>query len=1117
MLCRMRTMIAFITLSLSFFICSGSLRAQSVLDKKISVSFSKEEMRTVMDIIQKQANIKFMYSPSEIDLKQSVSFEGRDVRLQEFFEKVFVPLNIGYSVVNEKILLFPLNKQADHSTEFLTNHLPDQRIRGIVKNTEGQPLAGASVSLIRKGEGTLNGVITNEAGEFSVEAKPGDWLVISFSGFASQEIKVMAGEVNYEIILQATQNEIETVVVTALGIKKAARALTYNVQELKSEEITRNKDANFVNALSGKIAGVTINPSSSGIGGATRVVMRGTKSIAGNNNVLYVVDGIPIPNTNGGTGSTGPFAGVVSGEGISSINPEDIETISALTGPSATALYGNQGANGVIVITTRKGVPGKMKVNISHSSDLFSPFVMPQFQNVYGQTDPLQMQSWGSKLATPSSYKPVDFFQTGSNLFNSISLSGGTEKSQTFFSAGTNNAKGIIPNNSYNRYNAYLRQTTDFSDRLTADFNAMYVKSDNKNMIAQGQYHNPLVGIYLFPPGDDIRKYQVYERYDPDRKIPVQFWPYGNQGLAIENPYWVTNAESNTDKVDRYILSVAAKYKVLNWLDITGRARMDNTNTLTEVKRAAGTDGLFASLYGFYTTSKSVSKSTYLDLIASVHQTITPFLKFNSLIGGSYQGDKIDVLGAGGNLLRLANFYSVAENTSNPPTQLYSNQQLQSAFASTEFEFKGGLFLNFTGRYEWPSQLPKGFAAKTSYFYPSAGVSAVLTDALPTLKNVMSFAKLRMSYAEVGNPPGFGMTNPTYSLNNPDAFRPAPFPDYLPERTKSYEVGMELKFLKNKLSLNATVYKSNTTNQLLDQKVTTGGLYTDFYYNAGNIENKGIEASLGYSNKFGDFSLATNAVFTLNRNKIRRLSEGFVNPVTKEVYGADSIRNGTVGNDLLNILAVNGTMADLYLTQLLREDNQGHLWVDPGSGGIGKMNIPARYIGYTTPDYTIGWRNNVSYKNFDLSFLIDARVGGIGISYTQSIMDFFGVSRKSADDRDSGGVAIYGKKFQDVQAFYSMVGGASGGSVGMAAHYVYNATNVRLREAALGYTLTGSFLKGKINNIRIALTGRNLLMFYNRSPFDPESTSSTGTYYQGIDYFRQPSYRSIGFSVRAQF
>ncbi|MBK7099435.1 MAG: SusC/RagA family TonB-linked outer membrane protein [Sphingobacteriales bacterium] len=1069
--------------------------------QNVTLSEKSTPIKSVLQKIESQTGYYFWYENTVIGNLKPVSVQFKNRPLKEALDLCFADQPITYEIISHTILLHSSAQPAYID------------IRGIIRDTSGQVLAGATVTV----KGTDRRSASDINGRFQIQANAGEVLLVSYIGYQPQEVFIATGQSNYEITLLRIPQEMEKIVVTALGIKKAERALTYNVQEIKSEEITRNKDANFVNTLSGKIAGVTINPSSSGIGGATRVVMRGTKSISGNNNVLYVVDGIPIPNSNGGANASGPFQGVVSGEGISSINPEDIETISALTGPAASALYGNQGSNGVIVVTTKKGSTGKLKINISHSTDFFEPFVLPGFQNTYGQGDPAQFQSWGAKSTTPSNYRPKDFFETGHNIFNAISFSGGNEKSQTFFSLASNNALGIIPSNSYNRYNGYLRQSTNFNDHLSVDFNVMYIKSDDKNMIAQGQYHNPLVGIYLFPPGDDIRKYQVYSRYDPGRKLPIQFWPYGNLGLSVENPYWITNEQSNTNNIDRYAISAIAKYKIYEWLNITGRVRMDNSSTLSEVRRAAGTDGLFASEFGYYTTFKSVSKNTYIDLMASINKNLTADIKFNSNIGGSYNNDKIDGLGAGGKLSRLANFYSVSENTTDPPTQNYSHQQLQSLFATAEFEYKRWLFLNLTGRYEWPSQLPQGFAAKTSYFYPSVGISGIFTDALHLPKNILSFGKVRLSYAEVGNPPGFGITNPVYSLINPDVYRPAPFPDYLPERTKSYEAGVELKFFRNKLFVNATVYKSNTTNQLLDQKLTTGGLYTDFYYNAGNIENKGIEASIGYNRLFGDITWNSSAVFTLNRNKVKRLSEGYTNPITGEVYGKDSIRNGTVGNDLINILAINGTMADLYITQILREDNQGYLWVDPSSGAIAKTNISPRYIGKTTPDYTIGWRNALAYKNLELSFLLDARIGGIGISYTQSIMDAYGVSQKSADERDNGGVPIYGKKYSNVQAFYDMVGNASGGSVGMAAYYVYSATNFRLREAAISYAIPGSLLKGRINDIKLAITGRNLFMFYNKSPFDPESTSSTGTYYQGIDYFRQPSYRSFGFNIRAQF
>lgn len=1058
--------------------------------------------------IKKQTGYNVLYSNQVMQGDKQLSVDFKHESLEKVLKFVGKQLGVSYEVENRTIMLVGDKKPAANTAkanETTAKSTAQQSLSGTVKDSIGRALQGASVAV----QGSSVATSTNSDGKFSLnDVKEGDKLLVRYIGYLSQTITVTNLTSPINVTLIAEKNNIGEVVVTALGIKRDTKSLTYNVQEVKGEEITKNKDANFVNALSGKIAGVTINPSSSGIGGATRVIMRGVKSISGNNNVLYVVDGIPIPNSNGGDAS-GPFAGAVSGEGISSINPDDIESISALTGPSATALYGSQGANGVIVVNTKKGTIGKIRINLSHSSDFFRPFVMPRFQNTYGRNDG-QMTSWGAKLKSPSSYKPEDFFQLGTNIFNSVSLSGGTEKSQTFFSLGANNANGIIRKNDYNRYNFTLRHTANLTEKFTLDFGAMYVKSNDKNMIAQGQYHNPLIPIYLFPPGDDIEKYQVYSRYDPDRKISTQFWPYGNQGLAIQNPYWVTDAQSRVNKIDRYMLNASGKYAFTDWLDLVGRARIDNSTTWSEEKRPAGTDGLFASQFGYYTSGKLVSKNTYIDLIATVRKDINEDIGFIGNLGGSYQYDHSDGISGGGKLTQLANFYSLQENTENPPSQSYNRTNLQSAFATVDFDYKKMLFLAATGRNEWSSRL--SMANVKSYFYPSIGISGIVSDIFNIPQNVMSFAKVRFSYAEVGNAPN--MQEPTFSIINPLANRPAPFPDFQVERTKSFETGVELKFFKNKLSVNATAYKSNTTNQLLSQP--TLGIYNIFYFNAGDIENKGIEGSLGYSDNIGEFGWTTNAIFTLNRNKIKRLSEGYVNRLTGEVFGQDDLIMGSMG-DLQNILQVGGTTQDLYVSQALREDNQGFLWVDPANSNIEKMTIPQRYIGRTTPDYTIGWRNNFTYKNFSLSFLLDARVGGVGVSYTQSIMDAFGVSEKSAMDRDNGGVHIYGKEYSDVQKFYNLIGGASGGSVGLSGHYVYSATNVRVREASFGYTFPESIFNNKISDLKLSVTGRNLFMFYNKSPFDPESTSSTATYGQGIDYFRQPSYRSVGFSLSARF
>lgn len=1086
----------------------------STTAQTVTLFLKKAPLRSVMELVKKQTGYGIIYVNNAGKKASPVAVSFKNMPLPAALEQIMKEQKLSYQIVEKNIIISTKSPMPDkRETAPVQIEAPFAEVKGRVTDSSGAPVSGASIQV----KGKTTGQATDKTGDFIVNVDEGDILVISSIGYITREIKVTDVSSFLTIILQPQPQEIEKIVVTALGIKRLEKALSYNVQQVGGQELTRNKDANFVNSLAGKIAGVTINSSSSGIGGATRVIMRGTKSIGQNNNVLYVIDGMPIPNAN--NGSTGDaFSALVSTEGISSINPEDIESISALTGPSAAALYGNQGANGVIIVNTKKGQAGKVKVALSHSSDFFQPFVMPRFQHTYGQTAPGDYSSWGAKLSTPSNYKPEDFFETGTNIFNAVSLSGGTEKSQTFFSTGSNNASGIIRNNTYNRYNFYLRHTVNFTSRFTADFNAMYIIQNDKNMVAQGQYHNPILPIYLFPPGNDINQYKVYARYDPNRMLYTQFWPYGDlSGLGAQNPYWITDAENNLNKRNRYIASVAAKYNVTDWLSLAGRIRVDNTGSELERKYPAGTATLFASEFGFYNTGKANTKNTYADLIATIQHRINPALRFSSNIGGSYLDDKADGVSASGNLTKLANFYSTAENMNAVVSQSYYHTQLQSIFATAQFEYNRGLYLDATGRYEWPSQLPKGYAAKTSYFYPSVGLSAVLSDLLRLKNSAVSFAKIRASYAEVGNPPQAGIVNPTFSLVN-ENFRPAPYHEYQPERTRSFEIGAEVKLFR-RLNLSATVYQSNTVNQLLSQPINTGGQYTVFYFNAGNIRNKGVEASIGLNVGVLDgMSWTTNAVFSLNRNKVIQLSEGFQNPVTKEIFGKDSLNMSSLG-DLQNILIVGGTMADIYISQLLREDNQGNLFVNPGTGSIDKVILPEkRFIGRTTPDYNIGWKNSFTYKNLTLAFLTDARVGGVGVSFTQSVLDAFGVSERSAEDRDRGGVrTLNGKLFANVKDYYNLLGAASGGSVGMPAYYVYDATNIRLREASLSYALPTKLLGGVVQGLELALTGRNLFMFYNKAPFDPESTASTGTYYQGVDYFRQPSYRSFGFSIKAQF
>ena len=990
----------------------------------------------------------------------------------------------------------------------LTQPVPD-RVRGTVSTAEGQPLAGATITV----RGTKTSATSGADGSFEINAGLTQVLIISYVGYASVEEPVN-GRLSLSVVMSLQVSEVEQVVVTALGIPKRTKSLTYNVQELKGEEVNRVKDANFINSLAGKVAGVTINSSSSGIGGAARVVMRGAKSLFGNNNALYVIDGVPLPNLNT-TQPNDVFQGAgVSGDGISNINPEDIASISVLTGPAAAALYGSQAANGVVLVTTKKGSAGRFSLTVTNQNSFFSPFVMPQFQNTYG-SDPQSYSSWGAKLDAPGSYDPKDFFQTGTNTTNSISLSTGTDKNQTYFSAGTVNAKGIIPNNKLSRYNFSVRNTSSFlEDKISLDLGLMYTNAREQNMLSQGQYFNPLIPVYLFPRGDDIERYELYERYNVARNFKTQFWPFGDQGFQMQNPYWITNRDLFANQKDRYLLSGALKYTVTSWLNLTGRARLDKNTAVSEKKYAASTSGLFASASGAYNKTIASTGQLYGDVLANINLNFYRLFSLSANIGASLTDTKYNLDGYGGNLLSVPNLFSFTNVNSAlaTATQDAYRDQTQAVFASAQLGYRNMIFLDATGRNDWSSALVNTNAK--SIFYPSIGLSGVVSDLIKLRSRVVSFVKVRGSYSEVGNAPQRFVSIATYPIIGgfPVTSSYLPATGLQPERTKSYEAGVNLRFLRNKINLDVTAYKSSTYNQLFNPALAPSTGFSSFYVNAGQVDNKGLEAAMGFNGKIaGSVEWSSTVTFTLNRNKIVQLLSSYTDKNTLQTVSADSLSMGGTGSYMM-ALVKGGSIGDIYVTTL-KTDEHGLINV-----GLQTQTVtadPNTYIkaGNSNPRYNIGFRNGVAYKNFELSFLLSARIGGVGVSVTQAIMDRFGVSATSALARDNGGVVVNGYKIPS-DSYYAVAGG---GVAGVGSLYAYSATNVRLGEASLGYTFPAHWFNNKIKGIAVSAIGRNLFMFYNKAPFDPELTANTGTYYQGIDYFMQPSLRSIGFSTSVQF
>lgn len=969
----------------------------------------------------------------------------------------------------------------------------------------GEGIIGANVSV----NGTTNGAATDLDGNFTLNnVAPNAVLTISYLGMKQQTIQVN-GRSTINVVLEEEATALTDVVVTALGIRRSQKALSYNVQEMKSDALTTVKDANFMNALSGKVAGVNINASSSGVGGATRVVMRGPKSLNQSNQALYVIDGIPIFNTNGGS-TDGIFSSQPKGEGISDINPDDIESMSVLSGPAAAALYGAQAAQGVIMITTKKGKDGKVSVMLSNSSSFSNPFIMPQFQNTYLNT-PGNIKSWGAKGQNPfGSYSPREFFNTGTNIQNTASLTIGNANNQTYLSIGSSNATGIIPNSAYDRYNFTVRNTTKFlQDKMTLDVAFNFIKQDDKNLMAQGQYYNPLVPLYLFPRGENFDAVRTFEFYDPVRRIHTQNWNYGND-FQMQNPYWVAYRMNRTNNKKRYMANASLKYQILSWLDITGRVRADITNTLYEDKRHASTINIFTgSEYGYYSYTKNEDRSVYADLMANINKDLGEDLSLSANLGVSRNSTYTDSYGFSAGLRNISNLFSPLQQdygrptSRNHPVYKEHEQLTNSAFASAELGYKRMLYLTLTGRTDWDSAL--AHTNSNPFFYPSVGLSGIITE-LIKLPKWVNYLKVRGSWAKVGSPIPAQLSSP-FRYEYDDATQSYSsvtykFPtEFKPELTYSWEAGITAKLFNNRVSIDATVYHSNTRNQTFDVPYTAEPGYNKQYIQAGNVRNRGVELSVGLNNKFGkNFDWTSTITFSANENRILELLPNDNKPLDKGGLNGAKVH-----------LRTNGTMGDIYIDKGVKRDREGNPMLD-SQGNVLLENLPSPvYRGSVLPDANLGWRNDFSWKGLNFGFLVTARLGGIVLSQTQAILDAYGVSKASADARDKGGIP-FNKGLVAPEIYYGAVGGESP----LWDEYIYSATNVRLQEAFISYTLPTKWLKEKAK-VSLGLTARNLLMIYNKAPFDPELTASTGTYYQGFDYFMQPSLRNFGFNIKVQF
>lgn len=1096
---------------------------------QLNLNTSRTTLGKVIEQIKSQSSYNFFYD----DKLASLAVENvqlSNASIEQVLNTVLNGKNVSFKIKGGVVYLSE-NKQTPKNGN---QQGKERKITGRVSDDMG-PLIGVNVLV----KGTNVGAITDMDGNFTLvttEANP--VLQISYIGYTTQEI-VVVDNTPLNVKLSSDAQQIEEVVVTALGIKRATKALSYNVQEIKNDDITQNKDANFVNALAGKVAGVNINASSSGVGGISKVVMRGTKSIMQSSNALYVIDGVPMFSGRNARESESEFDSRGTTDPIADINPEDIESMSVLTGAAAAALYGSEAANGAVIITTKKGKEGKLSISVNTSMEFNQPFILPRFQTRYGTGTGGKWvdgssQSWGDKLSVSNyyGYNPKDdYFQTGIVNTESVSLSTGTEKNQTYASAAAINSKGYIPNNKYARYNFNVRNTTSFlNDKMTLDIAANYILQNDRNVVNQGEYNNPLVGAYLYPRGNEWADAELYEVYDPARKIYVQNWTVGDAGMTMQNPYWINYRNLRENKKDRYMLSANLSYKLLDWLTVSGRVRLDNSNNDFTEKFYASTNTQLTenSSRGLYGITKMQDKQLYADFLVSINKTFGEELTLSANIGGSFNDIRSDAMSVRGGIadgtdaypdeqVGLTNYFAI-QNLSNKAKRMQEGwrEQTQSVYASAELGYKSTYYLTLTGRNDWASQLAGPNSTSKCFFYPSVGVSVVLSELFPNLnKDYLSFWKVRGSYASVGSAFQRYLSNPRFEWSSSSGqwsvLTQYPVYSLKPERTNSFEIGMNLRFLKY-FELDATYYNAKTENQTFNPNLPVSK-YSKMYIQTGAVRNQGVELALNFKNTWSDFAWSSGLTYSMNKNKIETLADNAINPVTGELFSIPSLDMGGYG-DMRFILREGGSMGDVYSRMDLQRDVNGAIYIDENNK-IYTQSIqdPNQYIklGSVLPKGNLAWRNDFSWKNIHVGFMVSARFGGVVFSRTQAVLDNFGVSEFSADARDLGYVTVNGNDRVDPEAWFSTVG-----SKAVPQYYTYSATNVRLQEASVGYNIPRKWL-GNVCDIKVSLVGRNLWMIYNKAPFDPEAVASTSNFYQGVDNFMIPSLRNVGFSLNFKF
>lgn len=1147
---------------------------------KLTINLEKASFERVFEEIESISDYRFLFESNQVAIDKKITIKLKDKKISEVLDFIFIGTNLEYRIKGRQVILYKTKKNKSSLEPQALNiefspptQIFQRQVKGMVSDVQGQPLAGANV--IEKG--TTNGTQTNFDGEFSIEVPENAILIISYLGFNTKEVSV-AGQSNINVSLQENSSQLNEIVVTALGISREKKSLGYATQEIDGDAVNNVPSGNVASALSGKAAGVQIK-NSGNMGGSSNVIIRGSTSLTGDNQALFVVDGVPINNSNFNTTDQQQGGGGFDyGNLASDINPNDIKSINVLKGAAATALYGSRATNGAIIITTKSGAGAKDNPTITISSATTTGFIdkstWPDFQYEYGTgygkvygpnqnsyfnerdvngdgvqdlvtpataygsygapfDKNLMVYQWDSFYEGSPNYlmptpwqapknKLISFFESPYTLTNSIAIAGAGEKANYRIAYTSLDQEGILPNSELSRDNISVSTSFDVSEKLKASASANYIKTEALGRNKTGNE----TGANAGNPMAAMRKYWAMNV--DIQKLKEAYFNTGSSvdpfmGGTIDNPYWTLYENYENDTRNRIFGNVSLNYKFNDWLNVEGRVSLDNYTFFQEERMNEGSAGAV----GLYTRNNIDFSETNYDLMLNYNKHITDKLNISGVLGVNIRRNAFSSVKASTNGgLVLPSLFSLSNSLNTPaaPQEIETQVGVDGLYGLASFGYNNMLYLDVTGRFDHSSTLPKG---NSTYFYPSVSSSFIFSNLIDG--DVLSFGKLRLNYAEVGSsappnsltdvlvkPTSFGSV-PLYGVNNIKSNE-----NLTPESTVSVEAGVELRFLRNRMSIDMSVYKTNSKDQILPVAISSTTGYSSKYVNAGEIENKGVEIVLsGSLIKTDNFDWEINLNWSKNNSKVLTLFEGVSNLQLGSVFGGVTI-NASVGEPY-------GTLKGTDFIYL-----DGKRVINQETGEYERNNNSDNVIGNITPDWNGGISNAFRYKNFKLSFLIDIKQGGdifsadistgnrSGLySWSVGLNDLGNPIRNSL--ADGGGIILNGVspngEVNTVRTRMDTYRNATGSIKAPNAAFVYDASYVKLREVVISYTFPKAKILDKIDlkSAKVGIVGSNLWIIHKNLPFsDPESGVSSGNI-QGFQNGAFPTAREIGINLQLQF